>query len=369
MEIEDIALALTPGLGVKGCVHLLEVFGNARSVFAAPAAELSDRAELRPAIARAILEKQGFNAAERELRHSQKNGITPLASTDEAYPPLLREIPDYPHVIYVQGNAAALRKTTLSMVGTRGRSPYGERMARELVTALAARVPDLCVVSGLAFGVDGDCHRAALAAGAPTVAVLANSLPGVTPATHSQLAREILTAGGALVTELHSQTRQNGSFFLARNRIIAGLSAGTIVVESGTTGGSLVTAQYADGYDRTVMAVPGRATDSMSAGTNALIRNRKAQMILSAADVIREMGWDLDPEVTTVPQARPPMELTRDERGLLGCFRGDDPLSTEELSALSGLSPGVISALLLGLELAGAVRQLPGNRYERLRCD
>lgn len=369
MEIEDIALTRTPGLGVRGCVHLLEVFGSARAVFAASASELADRAELRPAIARVVLQKQGFDAAERELRHCLKHGITPLASTDEAYPPLLREIPDYPHVIYVQGNAGALRRTTLSMVGTRGRTPYGERMCRTLVDGLAARVPDLCVVSGLAFGVDGDCHRAALSCGVATVAVLANALPGVTPATHGQLAREILAAGGALVTELHSQTRQNGSFFLARNRIIAGLSAGTIVVESGTTGGSLVTAQYADSYERTVMAVPGRATDAMSEGTNALIRNRKAQMILSAADVIREMGWDLDPDVAPAPESRPPLQLTRDERGLLGCFRGDDPLSAEELSACCGLSAGVISALLLGLELAGAVRQLPGNRYERLRCD
>lgn len=192
---------------------------------------------------------------------------------------------------------------------------------------------------------------------------------GSPPRPHASLAREILASGGALVTELHSRTRQNGSFFLARNRIIAALSAGTIVVESGSTGGSLVTAQYADSYDRTVMAVPGRATDTMSAGTNTLIRNRKAQLILTAADVIREMGWDLDPQVAAAPTPRPPLELTRDERGLLGCFRGDDPQSAEELAALSGLGTGETAALLVGLELAGAVRQLPGNRYERLRCD
>lgn len=107
----------------------------------------------------------------------------------------------------------------------------------------------------------------------------------------------------------------------------------------------------------------------MSAGTNTLIRNRKAQLILTAADVIREMGWDLDPQVAAAPTTRPPLELTRDERGLLGCFRGDDPQSAEELAALSGLGTGETAALLVGLELAGAVRQLPGNRYERLRCD
>lgn len=369
MEIEDIALAFTPGLGVKGCVHLLETFGSARGIFTATAEELTGKAELRPDIARSILARNGFAAAEKEMAHCRRHGIIPIASTDRNYPPLLREIPDYPHVIYVQGDLTTLCGTTISMVGTRGRTSYGERMCRELVAGLVERVPGLCVVSGLAFGIDGDCHRAALACGAATVAVLANALPGVTPSAHASLAREILASGGALVTELHSRTRQNGSFFLARNRIIAALSAGTIVVESGSTGGSLVTAQYADSYDRTVMAVPGRTIDTMSAGTNALIRNRKAQLILTAADVIREMGWDLDPQVAAAPATRPPLELTRDERGLLGCFRDDDPQSAEELAALCGLGTGETVALLVGLELAGAVRQLPGNRFERLRCD
>ena len=333
MEIEDIALAFTPGLGVKGCVHLLETFGSARGIFTATAEELTGKAELRPDIARSILARNGFAAAEKEMAHCRRHGMIPIASTDRNYPPLLREIPDYPHVIYVQGDPTTLCGTTISMVGTRGRTSYGERMCRELVAGLVERVPGLCVVSGLAFGIDGDCHRAALACGAATIAVLANALPGVTPSAHASLAREILASGGALVTELHSRTRQNGSFFLARNRIIAALSAGTIVVESGSTGGSLVTAQYADSYDRTVMAVPGRTIDTMSAGTNALIRNRKAQLILTAADVIREMGWDLDPQVAAAPAARPPLKLTRDERGLLGCFRDDDPQSAEELAA------------------------------------
>ena len=223
MEIEDIALAFTPGLGVKGCVHLLETFGSARGIFTATAEELTGKAELRPDIARSILARDGFGAAEKEMAHCRRHGITPVASTDENYPPLLREIPDYPHVIYVQGDPTALCGTMISMVGTRGRTSYGERMCRELVAGLAERVHGLCVVSGLAFGIDGDCHRAALACGAATVAVLANALPGVTPSAHASLAREILASGGALVTELHSRTRQNGSFFLARNRIIAAL--------------------------------------------------------------------------------------------------------------------------------------------------
>jgi len=189
----------------------------------------------------------------------------------------------------------------------------------------------------------------------------------VTPAQHTAVARDILDHGGALVTELHSQTRQNGTAYIARNRIIAGLSAGCIVVESPDSGGSLVTAHCADDYDRSVMAVPGRATDRMSAGSNHLIRNRKAQLVLTADDIVRELMWDLGAEPATLRPKPATPQLTPDENG--DCwvvFRTDDPLSHETLSELSGLDPGELATLLVGLELAGAVRQLPGNRYMKL---
>ena len=253
------------------------------------------------------------------------------------------------------------------MVGTRRATPYGQTMCNRLVEGLAAQVPGLCIVSGLAFGIDVAAHRAALAAGVRTVAVLANPLPGVMPAQHTAVARDILDHGGALVTELHSQTRQNGTAYLARNRIIAGLGAGCVVVESPDSGGSLATAHCADGYDRSVMAVPGRATDGMSSGTNHLIRNRKAQLVMTADDIVRELMWDLGPEPAAFREKPSTPELTPDEAGLLGCFRTDDPLAVETLAELSGLDPGELAALLVGLELAGAVRQLPGNRYVKTR--
>lgn len=366
MTIEDIALQMTPGIGIKGAVHLLEQFGDARSIFAATSRELTDDAELRPEAAQQILRRKGFSAAEKELDHCRRNGITAIASTDAEYPPLLREIPDYPHVIYVRGSIGTLSARCISVVGTREATPYGQTVCNRLVSGLAERVPGLSIVSGLAFGIDVAAHRAALAAGIPTVAVLANPLPGVTPAQHTDVARDILAHGGALVTELHSQSKQNGNFYLARNRIIAGLSAGCIVVESPDTGGSLFTAHCADAYDRTVMAVPGRITDRASAGTNHLIRNRKAQLVLTADDVVRELMWDLGDNPATLRTKPPTPELTLDEAGLLGCFRTDDPLSVETLGELSGLNPGELATLLVGLELAGAVRQLPGNRYMKL---
>lgn len=363
MTIEDIALQMTPGIGVKGAAHLLDVFGDAQRIFATTADELAERAQLRPDPARQIVSRRGFADAEKELAYCRRNGITIITSTDPEYPPLLREIPDYPHVLYLKGAVESLSAHCISLVGTREATPYGQLMCSRLVEGLAERVPGLCVVSGLAFGIDVAAHRAALAAGIPTVAVLANPLPGITPAQHTVVARDVLDHGGALVTELHSQSKQTGNFYLARNRIIAGLSAGCIVVESPDSGGSLVTAHYADSYDRTVMAVPGRATDRASAGANHLIRNRKAQLVLSAEDVINELMWDFGTDPAALRPKTQAAELTTDEAGLLGCFRTGDPLSMETLGELTGLDPGELATLLIGLELAGVLKQLPGNRY------
>lgn len=367
MTIEDIALQMTPGIGIKGAVHLLEEFGSASRIFEAPAAELIERAQLRPDAAKQIARRTGFGAAEKELAYCRRHGIVAVASTDPEYPPLLREIPDYPAVLYIKGDPAALKARCLSIVGTRDATPYGQTLCSRLVEGLADRVADLAIVSGLAFGIDAVAHRAALAAQVRTVAVLANPLPEVTPAQHTAFAREIVAQGGALVSETHSQTKQNGTGYLTRNRIIAALSAGCVVIESPENGGSLSTAAYADSYDRTLMAVPGRVTDPKSQGCNHMIATRRAALIRSAGDIIREMGWDLESD-TAVRRPRPATEqLTADEAGLLGCFRTGDPLAVEELAGLSGLDPGTLTTLLLGLELAGAVRQLPGNRYMKTK--
>ncbi len=363
MTVEDIALSMTPGIGIKGCVHLLERFGDAAAIFAASADELVERAELRADLARNIVQRKGFAAAEREIAHCRRHGIRIVASTDADYPPLLREIPDYPHVLYIQGDPAVLSGRCLAVVGTREATPYGQAVCNRIVEGLARQAGDLTIVSGLAFGIDAAAHRAALVHGVKSAAVLPCYLPDVVPAQHGSLARDLLARGGALVTELSSAARLNGTAYLARNRIIAGLCAGCLVVESPASGGSLVTAHHADGYFRTVMALPGRTTDRASAGTNHLIRSHKAQMILSAGDILDELGWSAG-ERPAADAA--PARLTPDERGLLGCFRTDDPLSLEELQALCGLDPGTLATLLVGLELSGAVRQLPGNRYMKL---
>ena len=366
MKLEDLALVMTPGLGTKGVAHLLEMYGDAESVFGATEQELVRDAQLREDVARAIARREGWKAAQQEAEYCRRHSIEILASRDAAYPKLLREATDYPHIIYVRGDVSALSRRCVSFVGTRRMTPYGERACSELIAGLAARVPDLCVVSGLAFGIDAAAHRAALLNGVPTVAAVANPLPAVTPTQHTALAEDIIAHGGAIVSELPSSTRQKGCYYISRNRIIAALGCGTVVVESHAGGGALTTAQFADDYNRSVMALPGRVTDSASSGTNHLIRSRRAQLVASADDIINELMWDLDLPAAPSLKVDPTMDLTADERGLLCCFRTSDPLSVGELMELSGMRSGELSALLMSLELAGAVRLLPGNMYEKL---
>lgn len=365
MRVEDIALTFVPQLGVRGVVHLVEEFGSAAAVFNASAGELRQRAALREDIVQSILSHTGFAEAERELAYCQRHNITPLASTDSEYPALLRDIDDYPHILYLRGSAEALRRRAVAFVGTRKMSSYGERMCNELIRTLAEILPDVVIVSGLAYGIDGAAHRAALAAGVTTAGVIANPLPNITPTVNERMAAEIVERGGAVVTELNSQTKQNGRYFIPRNRIIAALSAGVVVVESPEAGGSLSTAAFADGYGRSVMALPGRVTDENSRGCNTLIRNRKAQAILSGRDIISELLWELEVEETaTNRQKKQP--LTADEERLLAHF-DNEPIHIDTLLERSGMSSGEVSLHLMTLELSGAIRPLRGGMYEKLK--
>lgn len=365
MTADDIALTLQRGLGVRGAVHLLALAGSAEAVYAASEEELVGAFGLRRDVAHGIVCRSAHRQAEAELRHMKRNGISALASTDAAYPALLRECPDYPHVLYFVGDPAAFGGRSLGVVGTRAATVYGQRMCDAVVGRMAELLPDTVIVSGLAYGIDADAHRAALRYGLRTVGVIANPLPGVTPAQHRALAHDIAERGGAVVTELHSGTKQNGAYFIPRNRIIAGMGEGTLVVESPAGGGALSTAALADGYGRTVMAVPGRADDRCSAGTNRLVMDRRAAMVCSGDDVVRELGWDIvEPGAIPAREAPPPL-LSADEKRLLECMPDGEAADMDTLALRSGIPVGQLSALLLGLELAGRVRALPGKRYER----
>lgn len=364
MPLKDIALSFVPQLGVRGVAYLIEYFGSAEAVYAASKDELVEGAMLREEVAKNILANCGMREAEREMNYCRRNGITPVAATSPLYPRLLRETDDFPAVLYVCGNVEALNSRMVAFVGTRKMSSYAQLMCDRLVSELKEVVSDVTIVSGLAYGVDGACHRAAIACGATTVGVLANPLPQISPSAHERMAAEFISRGGAIVSELSSQTKQNGRYFIPRNRLIAGMSAGTVVVESPESGGSLSTAAFADGYNRTVMAVPGRVTDANSRGCNLLIRNRKAQIVLSGRDIARELMWDLELETINETQHEK-LPLADDESRLLAYF-DSEPLSIDVLQQRSSLSLGELSLTLMNLELSGAIRALPGKRYEKI---
>lgn len=363
MIVDDIALTMQPRIGPATAAHLVRCFGSAEKVFAATPEQLIGEAQLHEGIARETGKKQYHKQAEKELRYCEKNGITPICATSQAYPQLLKECNDYPHVIYCKGNADALAGRMLSVVGTRRMTRYGQKMCEEIVAGLARMFPDLVVVSGLAFGVDAAAHRAAIASGIPTIGVLANPLPGIYPSQHEQLAEQMVRCGGALMSEYHSQTKRKGVTFVPRNRIIAGMSMGTLVVESPIKSGSRITASMADGYDRCVMAVPGRVGDVMSEGCNFLIKAQKARMVCSAEDVAREMMWDI-PEME--PQSVDLSGLGREAAALYESLPAEGAVGVDELAGMTGLSLPVLAALMLELEFDGLVKSLPGKMYEKL---
>lgn len=364
MILDDIALTFVPNLGSRGIYHLIDRFGDAESVYAQNEYSLVLSAELRRDIAQSIINKRGYSEAERELRYCEQRGITATSATDSLYPRLLGEVPDRPHIIYSMGNLEALQSPhILSIVGTRRISSYGTSICVRLISELAERYPDMVVVSGLAYGVDATAHRAALSSGVRTVAVLANTLPNITPAEHRTLAKGILDDGGAIITELHSQTKQNGNYYIPRNRIVAGVADGLFVVESPANGGSLSTAKAADAYSRTIMAAPGRITDSRSEGTNHLIKTNVAQLVTSAEDIALALGWEATEKVAQKIHFEP-RSMTPKERAVYSTLEDNsDGVSLDAIADKAGLAVSEASAILLNMELSGIVRQLPGKRY------
>lgn len=361
MTINDIALTMQPQVGPRAAAHLIDIFGSAEAVFNASAAELVERAEMNPEIARQIVKKSHHAQAEKEAEMCRGGGVVPIAVGDEDYPALLAECIDRPHVIYYKGDLKALRKTALAMVGTRRATTYGQKMSERLVADLAIAAPDMLIVSGLAMGIDGTAHRAALSVGLATVAVLADPVPEVSPVFNARMAEQMVAQGGGLIWENHSKIPCGRANFLQRNRIIAGLSVGTVVVESSIKGGSMNTAGVADSYDRVVMAVPGRACDEASAGVNMLIKSNKARMVCSAEDILAELAL----ESLGGRSERDLSHLDPAAARLYAALPDGEPADIEQLAAATGLSAGELAMALMELEFVGLVRNLPGKRYDK----
>ncbi len=353
------------GIGPSTCRVLLAAFGLPDAIFSATRAQLAR--VVSPSLVDALRAAPTSDHEERVARtrawmREAGNHIVTLA--DMRYPTALLETADPPPMLYVKGRVSLLAGSALAIVGSRNATPQGAIDARRFAASLAAA--GYTVVSGLALGIDAAAHEGALAAGTDggsTVAVIGTGADIVYPSSNRALAHRIAESG-AIVSELPLGTTASAHQFPRRNRIIAGLSRGVLVLEAAARSGSLITARLAAECGREVFAVPGSIHSPLSKGCHQLIR-QGAKLVESVADILDELqGADAQQPVRVAHTAdeRPPTEM--DEEPLVSLL-GFDPVSADDLAQRSGLSPTQLAAALLDLELAGRITRLPGGRVQR----
>ena len=312
---------------------------------------------------------QALRYAESELRTAESMGVRPLVMGDDDYPSRLLECADAPLVLYYQGSASLNQKRVVSIVGTRRCTPYGQDLVRRFMSELRSLCPQVLVVSGLAYGIDICAHREALAQGYDTVGVVAHGLDDLYPPSHRPTADQMLKQGG-LLTEFPTCTRPDRLNFVRRNRIVAGLSDATLLVESAIRGGGLITTRIANDYGRDVFAFPGAVGAPYSEGCNDLIRRQGAGLITSAKHFVEAMGWQNDAQLSEAQaqgierQLFP--ELTADEQRVVAVLQRKNDLQINILSVKSGIAVGPLTALLFSLEMKGVVRTMAGGTYHLL---
>lgn len=368
MIIYDIALTMIPEIGNIRGRRLIEVFGTAEAAMKVAAEDIAEQTQIPFSAVNKLVNNSVFPDAEAEIKFARENGIEIIPITSGKYPERLRECCDAPLVLYVKGDIDFNSDWWISVVGTRKATSYGKEITQEIIRGIAETLPSTVIVSGLAYGTDITAHLAAMDNGLKTVAVMGNPLNMIYPAQHAEYADRIIATGGALVSEFHSKFPVQPNNFLRRNRIIAGLSSGTIVVESAYRGGSLSTANYAHGYDRDVMAVPGRITDKMSEGTNNLIVRQKAAMVQSSKDVFDVLNWAVEERKPNRGKELSPQlfaEPKGDQKVLYDTF-GSQALSFDDLSVKTNMPVYKVSALLFEMEMDGIVRIKPGNMAEKI---
>lgn len=364
-RIYQIGLTMINGVGDILARQLLQSLGDAEAVFTEKRQNLEKIPGIGSLTAAEIKRPEVLLQAEKELAFVEKNHITCYYLTEEAYPKRLRECTDAPLLFYYKGTADLNASRIISIVGTRHATEYGRAVTEELIQTLSASFPDLLVVSGLAYGIDVCAHRSALKAGLPTVGVLAHGLDRIYPPAHRSTAVEMLQQGG-LLSDFPSGTEPDKPNFVKRNRIVAGLADATLVVESAEKGGSLITADIAFSYGRDVYAFPGRVNDIHSKGCNALIRQNKAGLITSAADLISALCWDVEKKAAPAPVQSELFFGEEDSRtgAITTLLREKGEMHIDQLAKSLDQPVRELFPLLFELEMNGRIRTLPGNIYK-----
>jgi DNA processing protein len=365
-----LALALTPGLGARLSGRLLREFRTPDAVFHASLTALEAQ-RLPAAVAQAIYSKQPLSAAAKELAKAQAAGVRLVTWDEPVYPQRLREIYDPPPLLYVRGNAELLSRHILAIVGARRPTTYGNQMSERLGRDLAER--GVVIASGLARGIDGSAHRGALAsAKGATIGVLGCGVDVVYPKENRKLFEQMTSERGAIISEFPLGTYPAPQNFPIRNRIIAGMGLGVVIVEGAQYSGSLITARLAMEFGREVFGVPGNVTQAASFGPHQLIK-QGAKLATNWEDVVEELPTPVRAELTPVEEADSGQRatltlenLSSSERPIYELLAADEARHVDDLVENSGLSSSEVLAALFDMELRGVVRQLPGKQFVKV---
>lgn len=360
----EIALSFIPQLGYKSQRALYGLVPSAEHLFRMSQKDLYQLFSYRrPDIIEAIIGKTTFDKAEQELRFIEKKQIQALFMTDANYPQRLNMCVDAPTILYYRGNSNLNAVHTVGMVGTRRASEYGKKMSHKICEGLKGQ--QVLIVSGLALGIDAASHQGALDMGLPTVGVVAHGFDRFYPAANKELARKMVNSNGGLLTEFPSGTPVSPGMFPVRNAVIAGMCDCVVVVEAAEKGGALITANIANGYNREVLAVPGRTSDKYSQGCNKLIAYNQAVLINKAEDIFYHMGWEMERGLTNATQKTPMPTLSANESQVYTHLKNNEEgLTMEELSLATDFPLSKLASILLDMELAGVVRSISGRSYK-----
>ncbi|MFD1872600.1 DNA-processing protein DprA [Hymenobacter bucti] len=362
----ELALTLLPGIGPQLTRQLMSYGSSAKNVLNLPPGKLQRIPGVGAATVKILTGPERGKAlaqAETSLRKAEKEGVEILFYTSKKYPSRLKLIPDAPVLLYYQGPADLNAPKTLALVGTRQATEYGREQTERILKGVLPHQP--LIISGLAYGIDIMAHRAALQEGLATVGVMATGLDVIYPAAHRKTAEKMRETGG-LLTEFPFGTQPDRYNFPQRNRIIAGLADGTVVVEAAAKGGALITAELALGYDRDVLAVPGPLGAPSSEGCNALIKSNKASLYQEPKDLEQLLNWDAAlhlPGKFQPPPSYLAADFTADEFALLTVLMASKEAQMDDLAWKAQLPIHIVASLLLGLEFRGVVRALPGKKF------
>ncbi|SDG40109.1 DNA-processing protein DprA [Psychroflexus sediminis] len=349
-----------PGIGHINAKKLVQYFGNATNLFQANIKQLSEVEGIGDKRLKSLKDSAYLREAEKELEFIKKNNIEVHYYQDEDYPFRLKQCIDGPLLLFSRGKIDLKNKPILSIVGTRQITSHGIAFCEKFISDLAPLKP--VIVSGFAYGTDIVAHKAAMDHNLQTIGCLAHGLDQIYPKAHQKYTAAIENNGG-FFTDFCSHHTFDRKNFLSRNRIVAGLSEATVVIESAEKGGSLVTADIAHSYDREVFAIPGRPQDKFSKGCNMLIKQQKAQMITSAADLVYFLNWDLTAQNKN-KQAQLFVDLKGEEKLVFEKLKEIGKAEIDALSLACDLPTYKLASVLISLELSGCVRPLPGKQFE-----